>query len=283
MPGWRYVGILAFLSLSLISGNSFSNPDSSSVSAQAVEPKFGELTRLGHGKTDKADTHQFTEIYEHLFYPLKFAPIRLCEIGIAGGGSLKVWSEYFPNATVFGIDIYTLDELHLLLRENPNVADLLPDKEETERIKTYVADQSNRDQLKGFIDKYGGNFDIVLDDGGHSMEQQQVSFAFFFKHVKPGGYYVIEDVHTSLPEQYKDFGIQPGEANTTLTMINSFIRHHSIKSQYMLPEEEEYLTSQIEYVNLFKRNNDAHSMTCIFKKKSGVESMGSDPQVNPLQ
>src|SRR5512135_3110876 len=77
---------------------------------------FGDLYSLARGKTDKADTHGFTEIYEHMFYPLKSSPIRICEIGIAWGGSLDVWSRYFSRATVFGIDDHSLDELRSMMR-----------------------------------------------------------------------------------------------------------------------------------------------------------------------
>jgi hypothetical protein len=239
-------------------------------SSRPVE--FGQLTRIGRGKTDKTIPHGFTEIYEHLFSPLRSSPVRICEIGIAGGGSLRMWSEYFSKSTVFGIDIYSLDELHRLLPKYPDVPDLLPEKPETERLKTFVADQANRDQLRSFIDKYGGDFDIVLDDGGHAMEQQQTSLGFFFKYVKPGGYYVIEDVHTSPPERYQGYGVQDDEKNSTLNMINSFIRQGRIQSQYLRPDEIDYLNSHIEYTNLFARNNEAHSMTCIFQKKREDEA-----------
>jgi demethylmacrocin O-methyltransferase len=230
---------------------------------------FGELSEMGRGKTDKTDDHKFTEIYEHLFSPLRQSPVRICEIGIFGGGSLRMWTEYFPKGTVFGIDLLNLDELHASMRKY-NLPDFLPDKPETDRIKTFEADQSNRNELKRFIDKYGGDFDIVLDDGGHTMEQQQTSFGFFFKYVKPGGYYVIEDVHTSLPEFYKGFGVEENEANSTLNMINYFVRHGRIQSQYLRPDEIEYLNSHIEFVDLFARKNRLRSITCIFQKKNEV-------------
>jgi len=229
--------------------------------------EIGELTTLAHGKTDKGDIHGFTEIYDHLFFPLRSSATRVCEIGIAGGGSLQVWSRYFSKATVFGIDIYSLSQLRSMLRSQGVKEDFLPDQPETPRIKTFVADQANREQLKSFIDKYGGDFDIVLDDGGHTMEMQQVSLGFFFKYVKPAGYYVIEDVHTSLTDRYEGYGAQKGQENTTLRMINQFIRNARIESQYLRPEEAEYLNSRIEYCNLFVKNNSAHSITCIFKKK----------------
>lgn len=217
----------------------------------APAQKFGDLSRMAKGKTDKMDTHGFTEIYEHIFFPLRNSPIKVCEIGIWKGGSLQVWRDYFPKATVYGIDIVDSSWL------------------DSNRIKTFVADQSKRNELKSFIDKYGGDFDILLDDGGHTMEQQQVSFGFLFKYVKAGGYYVIEDAHTSLIDRYKDFGAEADEHNTTLTMLSYFIRHAGFKSVYWTTEEGEYLSSNVEYCNLFVRNNWAHSITCIFKKREG--------------
>jgi demethylmacrocin O-methyltransferase len=178
-----------------------------------------------------------------------------------------MWSRYFSNATVFGIDVFSLSELRTKLKEQGINQDFLPEQPESERLKTFVGDQANREHLKAFVGKYGGDFDIVLDDGGHSMKQQQISFGFMFKYVKPGGYYVIEDVHTSLPERYKGFGVGKSEADTTLRMINYFNRYARVKSVYLRPDEMDYLNRNIEYCNLFVRNNSAHSMTCIFKKR----------------
>jgi len=214
--------------------------------------KFGELSSLTAGKkTDKGPKfHNFTEIYEHIFFPMKNAPIKICEIGIASGGSLILWQEYFPNATIFGIDIINR---HFL---------------DSKRIKTFIADQANRDQLKQFIEKYGGDYTVILDDGGHAMEQQQTSFGYLFKYVKPGGYYIIEDVHTSLPRYYRGYGVVETGENSTLTMINKYIKAGKIESQYLTPEESKYLTENIEYCNLFFRKKRRYpSITCIFKKR----------------
>ncbi len=228
----------------------------------------GSLTALARGKTDKADVHGFTDIYDLLFSPMRTKARKICEIGIAWGGSLQVWSRYFNNATIYGIDFYTLDKLRALAKAEGVKNACIPDSVETPRIKTYVADQANRNQLSGFIKKYGSDFDLILDDGGHTMEQQQVSFGFLFRHVKPGGFYVIEDVHTSLPNRYPGFGVEKDEANTTLGMIHHFIRHEKIKSRYLTPQEAEYLNKNIEYCSFYISNNEAHSMSCIFKKKA---------------
>ena len=88
----------------------------------------------------------------------------------------------------------------------------------------------------------GSDIHVLIDDGGHTMEQQQVSLGFLLKHVRPGGYYVIEDVHTSLPALWKGYGVERGERNTTLRMLESFVRSPtpSITSKDMLADEMTY-------------------------------------------
>jgi hypothetical protein len=147
----------------------------------------------------------------------------------------------------------------------------------SDRIKTYIADQANRSQLKSFIDANGCDFDIILDDGGHSMEQQQVSFGYLFKCVKPGGYYIIEDVHTSL-------GISGEEEKwTTLSMIYNFVKTGKIESKYMTKEEMDYLSKNIRYCNLLVNRIIEDSITCICKKKynmSEKELVNTLPRIN---
>jgi len=221
----------------------------SACASSEYEP--GELTKLAdrYGTDKGPKGHYFTEVYEHFFWPIKYEARKICEIGIAGGDSLKMFNDYFPNAIYYGIDIDDLSKF------------------DSNTAKTFVADQANRKQLKSFIDAYGRDFDMILDDGGHTMKQQQVSFGYLFKYVKPSGYYIIEDVHTSLPEYFNTmFDAEESEKNTTLTMINNFIRSGKIKSKYMTGEEANYLNANIEYCNLFSRNK-GRSITCIFKKK----------------
>ena len=217
----------------------------------ASEGAYGaDLLTVLAEETDKgASRHMYTEIYEKFFSPFKNDPIRICEIGIESGGSLRLWEAYFPNASIFGIDI--LDKSSL----------------ENKRIKTFIADQGDRKALQSFINKFGRDYDFILDDGGHLMNLQQISLGFLFKFVKPGGYYILEDIHTSLPQYYPGYGVSPDGKNTTLKMINDFIANGVIESEYLSPEEKKYLSNNIEYCGLFFRNNKAHSITCVFKKK----------------
>jgi hypothetical protein len=211
--------------------------------------QFGELTALAGDKTDKGIFgHGFTDVYERFFYPLKYKPIRICEIGIDKGESLRLWEKYFPKASICGIDI---DDKSFL---------------NSKRIHTFVADQGSRSKLRQFLRTYGGAYDIILDDGGHDMNLQQISFSYLFPSVKPGGLYIIEDVHTSLPQFYPGFGVDPDGANSTLRMIQHFTETGKIESPYMTRDEIRYLNQNIEYAVLFAKNSRQHSMTCIFRK-----------------
>ena len=226
---------------------------------------FDELTRLAEGtKTDKGlSGHYYTEIYDLFFLPLKNRAGKVLEIGIASGDSLKMWRDYFPKATIYGIDIVPKTEL------------------DSDRIKTFVADQANRSQLESFVGKFGGNFDIIIDDGGHHMNHQQISLGFLFKYLKPGGYYIIEDLHMSLPRFWKGYGVSPDESNSTLNMIFRFIREMRLESFHMPRPEEKYLTRNIEFCNLFMRNRlyvESPSIMCILKKRTAPLSIMSSQE-----
>ena len=56
-------------------------------------------------KTDKAHYHNFTQIYDDALKHLIGKNINFLEIGVEHGFSLKMWHEYFPNATIYGLDI----------------------------------------------------------------------------------------------------------------------------------------------------------------------------------
>lgn len=127
----------------------------------------------------KKEPH-FIEAYQKHFAGLK--PKRVLEIGVQGGGSLKIWRDMFPEAEIIGVD-----------------TDEKCKEYEGDRIKVVIGDQA---QVK-FLETLG-NFDIIIDDGGHTMVQQQVSLKWLMNQLNEGGVYVIEDLHTSYWEQFLD-------------------------------------------------------------------------------
>jgi len=119
-------------------------------------------------------------IYERHFSAFRNRPIRLLEFGVFNGGSLQMWKHYFgPQAEIIGVDI------------DPRCAELVE-----QGIEIVIGDQEDRATHARLRDRYG-EFDIVIDDGGHRMRQQLVTLQEMYPAVKPGGIYLAEDLHTS--------------------------------------------------------------------------------------
>lgn len=125
--------------------------------------------------------------YDELFAPFRGKAIRMLEIGIQNGGSLEVWSEYFPEAQLFvGCDI------------NPNCVELSYDDS---RIRVVIGDAGSA-QVHENIIEFSEQFDIVIDDGSHKSSDIVRAFALYFPHVVNGGIFLAEDLHCSY---WKDF------------------------------------------------------------------------------
>lgn len=124
--------------------------------------------------------HNYTDIYSRYFADLKDKPIKFLEIGIYKGASVKMWEKYFTAADLHFIDI-TFDNAEY----------------SSPRSHYYLCNQESVPGLQKFIQDAGGNFDVIINDGGHTMNQQITSFKTLFPHVKRGGMYIIEDLHTS--------------------------------------------------------------------------------------
>lgn len=126
--------------------------------------------------TDKASAiHNYTRYYEKYFEPLRDKPLRILEIGIATGASLRMWREYFPNAEIIGLD---KDEAYMT----------------KEGVTTIKGNQGNKKHLKQVVELFAP-FDIIIDDGGHINKPMRLSFETLFPSLKSGGIYVAEDLH----------------------------------------------------------------------------------------
>lgn len=214
--------------------------------------------------TDKGpNEHNFVELYERFFFQWKDKPIKIFEIGILEGESLCMWANYFRNASVYGMDITDNSRL------------------DGGRIKTIVGDQGMRDNMERAAVIVGDDINILIEDGSHLMEHQQSTLGQLFPSIAPGGYYVIEDVHTSLEEGF--FDVESGYVNSTLVMLAGFMvgKPPRIASRYMLVDEAAYLDENIEFINLFYRNRGAScGMTAIIKKR--LASVPVCPEFKPF-
>lgn len=124
----------------------------------------------------------YFEIYEKHLSQFKNKNIQLVEVGVQKGGSLEMWSNYMgPQSKITGIDI------------DPACAEL---KYDNSNINVVIGDQGNKsfwDEMDSLI----RNADIFIDDGGHSMQQQIVTFESVFPKMKTGSIFICEDCHTS--------------------------------------------------------------------------------------
>jgi len=165
---------------------------------------------MGNNGSDKGSyltkyIHNYTLFYHSLFNKLRNEKMRLFELGLGSvnpkiksnmcfmrqvgfnytpGASLRGWKEYFPNSLIFGADI----DKDILFRDD--------------RIKTYFCDQTSPYEIKRLWNnpELKENFDIIIDDGLHTVQSNICFFENSHHKVKKGGYYIIEDVHNqSLP------------------------------------------------------------------------------------
>ena len=158
-----------------------------------------ERTRVGsvltaHG-SDKADPHTYDGVYAGILQSLPTNPRILelgigtnfgdvdCNMGLDGvpGASLRAFRELRPDATVFGADI----DRRILFEED--------------RISTHWVDQLDPDSLRSLGRELGGSrsFDLVIDDGLHTKRSNLNTFRQLLSVLKPGGFYIIEDVDGS--------------------------------------------------------------------------------------
>lgn len=128
--------------------------------------------------------HYF-EIYDRHFSRFRNKDITLVEIGVSHGGSLNMWESYFgPKVKIYGIDI------------SPNCAKFTRDN-----IEVVIGSQSDPDFLEKLKHKIP-QIDILIDDGGHYMDQQRITFDYLYDHISENGVYLIEDLHTSYWKEY---------------------------------------------------------------------------------
>lgn len=123
--------------------------------------------------------HYF-DVYERHFSRFRDKEIVILEIGVYHGGSLQMWRDYFGHkAKIYAIDV------------DPRCKDL-----GGENIKIFIGSQSDRKFLRE-IKAQIPPIDILIDDGGHTMTQQVVTFEELYDHIKDNGIYLCEDTHTS--------------------------------------------------------------------------------------
>jgi cephalosporin hydroxylase len=133
---------------------------------------------INNSLTDKNTIHSYLPTYQKLFDPIQLSATHILEIGVASGGSILLWHDFFHNAEIHGIDKISI----------PNIL------KTHERIKFHQCNAYKFENIKElFIDK-NIKFDVIIDDGPHKHNSMIKMAQYYNQLLKPNGLLIIEDV-----------------------------------------------------------------------------------------
>ena len=143
---------------------------------------LSELALKAYGPDPYRKPDVYLREYDRLFRPLRLLPIRLLELGVHQGTSMILWRDYFPLATIVGLD-----------------GEVMPASFPADKRFHFVhGAQDDPALLDSAVSLAGGPFDIIIDDCSHLGCHTARSFAHLFtKGLRPGGIYIIEDTCTA--------------------------------------------------------------------------------------
>lgn len=144
---------------------------------------------INNNNSDKNTSHSYLELYEELLMMKKNTAKNILEIGIGdfkekNGGSIKLWYDYFINANIYAIDILGPERILDELKNN-------------NRINIYTETNGYDEEFfkKTFLNK-NINFDMMLDDGPHTLESMKQFITLYSQIISDGGILIIEDVQS---------------------------------------------------------------------------------------
>jgi hypothetical protein len=178
---------------------------------RAIRDRAMSLTEIAQGAgTDKWGVHYYTPHYERHLEHLRDQAFTLLEIGIGGysrerqgGASLRMWKQFFQEATIVGLDI-----------EDKSFV-------EEDRIHAVLGSQTDEVALRKAIAAHGAPM-VVIDDGSHVPADIVATFGILFPLLPDGAIYAIEDTQTSY---WPEWGGQedPAARGTSMDLVKQLV------------------------------------------------------------
>jgi cephalosporin hydroxylase len=220
---------------------------------------FAYFTANRAGRPLDKWVHYFP-IYERHLARFRGRPVRVLEIGVYRGGGLELFQHFLGSqANLVGIDIDTA------AREAVG-----------DRFRVEVGDQADPEFLRGVADRHGP-FDVVVDDGGHTMRQQIVAVEALFPVLNNGGSYFVEDCHTSYWTVYADAPVPGltfiGWLKERLDDIHAY--HHS-RAQHLTAPWQTQVAGIHVYDSLVVLDKNPHLPP--FSETSGTREFIANPR-----
>ena len=147
---------------------------------------------IKYGSDKSSKGHGYTKHYEQHLQKLRLEKLNILELGVREGWSMKMWHDYFENSLICGID--------------NDAEGLCPKSFSEDRIIFELGSQDDKEFLNDVCDRHGP-FDIIIDDCSHVSTLTIKSFLALFPRLKPGGIYIIEDLHVcDYDDHYLPYG-----------------------------------------------------------------------------
>jgi cephalosporin hydroxylase len=148
------------------------------------------------GGTDKATDHSYDKFYSEILNEYQDKEINLMEIGVQYGGSAVLWGEFFPKAK-----IVLIDKVNIV---HPKIWNLM----DKNRCDLIIGDAFTDNTIELLNNKYDGGFDVIIEDGPHTLDSQKFAIKNYSKLLKNGGILIIEDI-----QDYEHCGVIINEIN----------------------------------------------------------------------
>ena len=180
------------------------------------------------GTQHGASPHKYTYLYDIAFAPYRRKAINFLEMGLAIGGpevggpvdrsvdspSVRMWTEYFPRATIYGFDISDFSHI-----DHPRFV--------------FTRGDSGSEQDVRRLAQIAPHFDIIIDDASHASFHQQLAFLHLWPKLAPDGLYIIEDLQWQSPPFESTLPSVP----KTSDLFNSFFVNDRYIPSRLLSEE----------------------------------------------
>ncbi len=208
-----------------------------------------ELDSIGlKYKTDKAsNVHDFLRLYHRRLAHLRDSTFVMVEIGVYQGGSVKTWSEYFPRATIVGLDVNNDNRQY-----------------QQGNIQIRIGDASNPQFLFEVLKEFGRPL-VVLDDGSHRWDHQIQSLHILFPNLIPSGIYIVEDLDTSFDGRLAQADYRAHSAISTFDYLSHLAR--GLVADAMFGNEKPYDLFVADQANWVSSVEFARR-TCVITKKA---------------
>ena len=194
--------------------------------------------------------HGYSKYYSKYLKKFKHKKIKILEVGSYAGSSAAAFSKFFPHSKIYCLDI--------------NISNF---KYSSKNIKVFGMDATNQNHVFNFFKKNNIStnkkfFDIIIDDGSHKLDDILKVLKFFYKNLKPRGYYVIEDFNLIKYFKHLDSSSEP----KIDVVLDSIKKKKKIKSSILGYNFQGYLIKNTKSIKIHKGNH-RHSVVGFIEKK----------------